>query len=142
MQRDGQAVTTPETRSVSVVLPARIALNANGREHYRAVAQAVHQVRAAFRHAAVDLAPLASPFIVETTLTFPRRDRRRDSSNWLYPTAKAALDGIVDAHVIVDDSDAHVTRTVIHAHDIDPHLAKTAEDPARVRLTLTLTETS
>lgn len=130
---------TPETRSVSVVLDAKRTLNANGREHYQTRRRTIEHIRAAFRHAATDLAPLASPVVVEMRLTFPRRDRRRDSPNWI-PTAKAALDGIVDAHVIADDSDAHVTRTVIHAHDIDHNLAATSEHPARVRLTLTLTE--
>lgn len=129
----------PETRSISVVLDAKRTLNANGREHYQTRRRTIEHIRAAFRHAATDLAPLASPVVVEMRLTFPRHDRRRDSPNWI-PTAKAALDGIVDAHVIADDSDAHVTRTVIHAHDIDHHLAATHEHPARVRLTLTLTE--
>lgn len=129
----------PETRAVSVVLHAARTLNANGREHYQTKRRTIEHIRAAFRHAATDLAPLSSPVVVEMRLTFPRRDRRRDSPNWV-PTAKAALDGIVDAHVIEDDSDAHVTRTIIHAHDIDPQLAATDEQPARVRLTLTLTE--
>ena len=130
---------TPESRSVSVVLDAKRTLNANGREHYQTKRRTIEHIRAAFRHAATDLAPLSSPVVVEMRLTFPRRDRRRDSPNWI-PTAKAALDGIVDAHVIEDDSDVHVIRTIIHAHDIDPNLAKTAEDQARVRLTLTITE--
>lgn len=130
---------TPETRAVSVVLPAICALNANGREHYQTKRRRVERIRAAFKNASTELDPLTSPVVVEMRMTFPRRDRRRDSPNWV-PTAKAALDGIVDAHVIEDDSDAHVTRTIIHAHDIDPQLAATDEQPARVRLTLTLTE--
>lgn len=34
--------------------------------------------------------------------------RRRDSGNW-YLTAKAAVDGLVDAQVLEDDDDTHVT---------------------------------
>lgn len=132
-------MTIPESRSVSVVLASSRTLNANGREHYQTRRRAVEHIRAAFRHAAADLAPLTSPVVVEMRLTFPRRDRRRDSPNWL-PTAKAALDGIVDARVIEDDSDAHVIRTIIHRHDIDHLLAACHEHPARVRLTLTITE--
>lgn len=136
-------MVTPESRTISVVLPATLVLNANGREHYQTKRRRVEQIRAAFRHASEDMATLESPVVVEMQLHFPRRDRRRDSPNWM-PTAKAGLDGIVDSRVLDDDNDSHVVRTVVHAHDIDPHLAAQPDLdlPARVRLTLTITETT
>lgn len=130
-------------RTVSVVLDAHHVLNSNGRLHRHTHAKFSHAIRDLFRNAAGVLPPLETPVTIDVQLTFPRRDRRRDSPNWM-PTAKAALDGIVDAGVIVDDSDAHVPTTTVHAHLIDPTLAadKTTGARARLRLTITLTETS
>lgn len=132
-----------EARTVSVVLDAKRILNANDRLDRHTRARRSSEIRAAFKHASIDLAHLTTPVCVDVQLTFPRRDRRRDSPNWM-PTAKAALDGIVDSHVITDDSDNHVPRTTVLAHLIDPALrADPAEGLAtRVRLTITLTETS
>lgn len=134
---------TAEARTVSVVLDAKRILNANDRLDRHTRARRSSEIRAAFKHASIDLGHLTTPVHVDVQLTFPRRDRRRDSPNWM-PTAKAALDGIVDSHVITDDSDNHVPRTTVLAHLIDPALRAdpAAGRAARVRLTITLTETS
>lgn len=47
----------------------------------------------------------------------PPDQRRRDSSNW-FPTLKAAVDGLVDARVIKDDSDKYVIFDGIHPGEI------------------------
>lgn len=46
---------------------------------------------------------------IEVEVTWPD-NRRRDASN-LAPTAKAAIDGFVDAGLLLDDSDKYVERT-------------------------------
>lgn len=43
---------------------------------------------------------------VEITLwLYPRDNRRRDASNFLYFTSKFVVDGLVDAKVLTDDND-------------------------------------
>lgn len=121
------------SRSVSVVLPVEWVLTANGRYHHMVHANCTRKIRAAFAHAAEDLAPLASPVTAEYQLEF-KRGHRRDSPNWS-PTFKAGLDGLVDARVIEDDDDRHVRPTVTHPHEVDNQLPD-----QHIRLTITLTE--
>jgi crossover junction endodeoxyribonuclease RusA len=70
--------------------------------------QAHHRTIAAWREAAAwsaqsaRLPRLARAFIL-AELRFTT-NRRRDPNNW-YPTAKAAIDGLVDAGVFVDDNE-------------------------------------
>lgn len=57
---------------------------------------------------------------------------RRDPGNW-YPTAKAIVDGLVDAELIHDDSDTYV---------VGPDLRRERPNgPARVTVTITPLET-
>lgn len=131
---------SPQSRVVSVVLPADTTLNSNRRADsapYRR-APRTDAIRSAFRHAAHGMHPLTTPVNVELQLEFGR-NARRDAPNW-WPTAKAAIDGLVDAALIADDSDKHVTRTVFPAHTTDPALRATKTTGARVRLTITITE--
>lgn len=93
-----------EPRTWTVELPDRLLLlNANDRLHWR-----VRRDRtAAIRTAAWALAKqmkiplLARAYIVAEYC--PTDRRRRDPANWA-PTAKAAVDGLVDAGVLPDDS--------------------------------------
>lgn len=125
---------TAESRSVSVILPVEWLLTSNQRVHHMVRSTRTHSIRDAFKNSAADVAPLATPVEVLVELEF-RRAHRRDAPNW-WVTAKAAIDGLVDSGVIADDSDRHVTRTVIPAHTVNPQLPE-----RHVRLTITLTET-
>jgi crossover junction endodeoxyribonuclease RusA len=95
-------------RSVRYTLsfpPGTPLINVNTREHYRARAK----VTAALRAAACVLArsegiPPLGRIRVRATYYPPDR-RRRDSSNVLFLSLKAALDGITDAGVLSDDND-------------------------------------
>ena len=100
-------------RTVSLVWPVDqlVNLNAERSLHHYQRARLVRPIREAFRHAAVDLAPLDGPVVVVGR--FQWADRRvRDTSNWL-PTLKAAVDGLVDAGVIARDDDKTVRDTRI-----------------------------
>jgi len=57
----------------------------------------------------------------DATLTFASR-HHRDIANW-YPTAKAALDGVVDAGFLDDDDTAHVDGPHLY-EAVDPALAR------------------
>ncbi len=96
-------------RTYTVTFPAGLELlNANGRTHWRHR----HRVTAMLRETAAWLArvqhipPLARARIV--AVYEPPDSRRRDAPNW-YPSFKAAIDGLVDAGVLPDDSDRYVT---------------------------------
>jgi hypothetical protein len=54
--------------------------------------------------------------IARITATVHRADRRTDcDAHNRYPTVKAAVDGIVDAGVLADDCDRHLTALTIRA---------------------------
>lgn len=127
------APPAPQTRSASAVVPTDILMTSNQRLHHHERAKRTRQLRSTFHALAADLAPLASPVTVTFQLTF-RRNHRRDSPNW-WPSAKAAIDGIVSAGVLVDDSDKHITATTIPAHDVNPELPE-----QHACLTITITE--
>lgn len=133
------------TRTVTVELPAKHVMNANRRTdaHPRVRPIKTRAVRDAFTDAAHGLAPLTTPVEVTVRLAFARKHSRRDSPNW-YPTVKAAIDGLVSAGVIADDSDAHIHWTHFAAHTVDHQLAARPKDglDTRVRLTITLTTTT
>ena len=82
-------------------------LNANQRMHWAKKARLTRDWRwTAHRRAQqASLSPLARAHIT-VTLSFPDR-RRRDVNNY-QPTAKAIVDGLVDAGVLPDDSDAYL----------------------------------
>lgn len=84
-------------------------INANQRLHHHARAKLTRAWRTAtaatidrgwfpdhYRHAHITVA-----------IRFPT-NHRRDVGNY-YPTAKAIVDGLVDAGVLADDSDTHIT---------------------------------
>ena len=97
--------------STVVIEPPPCALiNANDRLHYQAKAK----LTKAWREAAAGaiwvnprVKPLHESARVIVAVRFPT-NHRRDVGNY-YPTAKAILDGLVDAGVLPDDNDQHVT---------------------------------
>lgn len=134
----------PRSETFAVTLTADRTLNSNRRldSHKRVRPVRTKEIRAAFQTAATGTQPLGLPVVVAWRLTFGRR-HRRDSPNW-YPTSKAAIDGLVEAGVIEDDSDTNILHTRIDAHLVDPTLRadKTRGIPARAILTITITETT
>jgi hypothetical protein len=104
-------------------------LNANQRLHWAPKARITKTIRDAAhiltRQAKVPR--LESARIV--CVYEPNDQRRRDRSNW-HPSAKAAVDGVVDAGVLADDSDRYLD---------GPHI-KIGEVHPRGRLVLHITE--
>ncbi|HWB35564.1 MAG TPA: hypothetical protein VHA75_06015 [Rugosimonospora sp.] len=97
------------SRSWTVVIPAPAPfLNANHRHDRRGRAAVVRAWRdAANVHARAARVPLLGRAHITITIRFADK-RRRDVHN-LYPTAKALVDGVVDAGVLPDDSDQYLT---------------------------------
>lgn len=52
---------------------------------------------------------------VSITATIHRTDNRRADAHNRLPTIKAAIDGVVDAGVLLDDSDKHIASLTIEA---------------------------
>lgn len=80
-------------------------LNANRRQHWTAHATAVRAWREAAGWAAkaAKLPALGPSRVVAELVMCPRRTARIDPANWA-PTAKAVVDGLVDAGIWPDDN--------------------------------------
>lgn len=108
-----------------LVLPAAGAwITANQRHHWRRTAALVKiwRGRASWEAKRLGVPTLVAARVI-AELQFRDR-RRRDPANWA-PTAKAALDGLVDAGVFADDD---ATRVV----GPDMRLGETAKEPALI----------
>jgi crossover junction endodeoxyribonuclease RusA len=82
-------------------------INANGRLHHHAKAKLTRAWREA-ACAAVGFEPYHYRHAhITVHIRFPT-NHRRDVGNY-YPTAKACVDGLVDARLLADDSDDHIT---------------------------------
>lgn len=95
-----------QPRSWTIELPAGMTLiNANDRLHWAVKARLTKTIRDAAhiitRQAKV---PRLEKARIEFFFHPGPRIRRRDAANW-FPSAKAAVDGVVDAGVLADDSD-------------------------------------
>lgn len=102
-------MTTPAAAGTQTIVlePPAPFINANSRNHFREKAALTKKWRAAAREAAFDLLPCtANRAHITCTVRFSD-NRRRDVGN-LFPTAKACLDGIVDAGLLEDDDDTRV----------------------------------
>lgn len=101
--------------ALSFVIPRKECISSNDRLHFQVARKRV----ASLRDIATQTAHLAGATRVRgvvdiiVTLSWPDR-RRRDAPN-MWPTVKALIDGMTDAGVLEDDSDAHVRRTVFQA---------------------------
>lgn len=112
-----------------VIDPPCAFLNANDRPHHHAKAKLTKAWRASAQ-AAIWVNPRVQPkhqyAHIIVSIRWPDK-RRRDPGNW-YPTAKAIVDGLVDAGVLIDDDDAHV---------IGPDMRREYPNgPARVTVTI------
>ena len=98
-----EAVRGPHGGSVEIVIPApAMFINSNDRRHRMAEAKLTKAWRQAAYVACRNIGPLNWPVQITVEVWKPRANRY-DPGN-LYPTAKACLDGIVDAGLLPDDS--------------------------------------
>lgn len=106
-------------RTWAVELPAGLPLlNANRRVHWRVR----HERTKAIREAAYLLARGQVPALTRAQVIAEYRppDRRRRDVHNLYPSAKAAVDGLVDAGVLPDDSDRYLIGPDMRCGDVEP----------------------
>lgn len=127
-------MTRSETLTIIWPRAELIDMNAERRMHHHQRARLVKAIREETARTAADIAAFDGP--VTIAVRFQWGDHhRRDSSN-LFPTAKAAVDGLTDAGVLPGDHDAIVRDTAIGV-DLPPNLAL----KGYARMTLTITET-
>ena len=119
------------SHTIRLDVPAAWWMTSNQRMHHMERARRTGYVRHAAKLAARGLAPLASPVTISAAIGLPTA-RRFDPPN-SSPTVKAAIDGVVDAGVLADDSSKHVT-AVTFCRD------HCRTERGRYRLTLTITE--
>lgn len=87
--------------------PATELISANGREHWTQRAKVTKHLRElAEQEANLKRIPELNKVKIRAVY-YPPDNRRRDMSN-LFPSVKAAIDGIVDAGVLLDDNDKFV----------------------------------
>lgn len=100
---------------VSLNVPREWVLTSNQRLSWRAKANRTSYIRGAAawhgrafkgKHKRELDLPFPNRMHATAYLRFPT-ERRRDPANW-YPTVKAVVDGIVDAGVLVDDSQEYL----------------------------------
>lgn len=107
--------TTTTGRTVTVTLPPKLPLlSSNQRPHWATKARRTRLIRdtAAWTTRALREAPMER--VVVTAVVHPKTNRQFDPDNY-HPTAKAALDGVVDAGLLPDDDTRHVIRTSYEA---------------------------
>ncbi len=93
--------------SYHVALPVGLQLmNSNDREHWSKRAKVSSLIRATARGLCKDV-PKGLLKVKIRAVYYAPDNRRRDVSN-LFPSVKAAVDGLVDAGVIKDDNDKFV----------------------------------
>lgn len=116
-------------RTLTIPAPAPW-ISANDRPHWREKARRTSAWRAVTRLAARTDShdPLVTP--VAITITVHRASARKSDATNLAPTAKACIDGLVDAGWLPDDDDTHITATTFVA-------GEPRKPPA---LTITITE--
>ncbi len=108
--------TTP--RTFTVQLPAGLPLvNANKRMHRMRQADLTRGIREAAGHVSAHVPRLQRAHII---CEYRPPDRRRRDVHNLYPSAKAAVDGLVDVGVLPDDSDRYLIGPDMRCGDVEP----------------------
>lgn len=118
------------TQTMTLDLPRAVWMTQNGREHWRVKHRATQAVKMLARATArVQLRPAVRVHI-RVVVGYPPGVGRADAEN-AAPTIKAAVDGIVAARILPDDSSAYVTAQTV---------SRGERSPARgiYRLTITL----
>lgn len=98
-------------------------ITANQRHHWRTRARLTKEWRACAALVARSqrVPPIPGRVYIVATLHFANR-LRRDPNNWA-PTAKAAVDGLVDAKVLEDDSARYVVGPDMRLGEVTTELA-------------------
>lgn len=113
------------TATIYFGVPRTLLLTANQRLHWAAKKDRTKQLRhlAGTQAKTFKCAPMDSAHCI-VEITWPD-NRRRDAHN-LMPTIKACIDGIVDAGLLPDDDDSHLTgpdlRVTTHRYRV-PYMA-------------------
>lgn len=117
--------------TITVDIPSAMWLSSNHRHgNPHAKARKVADIRLLGRHAARDTPPIVGPVHITIYVGTPTA-RRFDAPN-AWDSAKPAIDGIVDAGVLADDSSDIVPRT---SFEMDPERTPRG----RYRLTIHIT---
>lgn len=111
-------MTAPLT--LALVLPTRMALNSNGREHPQVRAKRVREIRETVTYALASKPHYTQPVNIDCAITWAD-NRRRDAFNWA-ATLKPVVDQLVTLGILDDDSNRHVHRTSIWATEPKPSL--------------------
>lgn len=111
-----------------------ITMNAERRMHYQRRAKLVRAIRAEVAASAVDVEPFDGPVAITARFQWATK-RLRDSSN-AFPTAKAAIDGLVDAGALPHGDDDRWVRDTSIGVDLPANPAL----KGYARMTLTITE--
>lgn len=122
--------------SLSLTVGRQNVLNANQRLHHQAQAKIVKILRhAGYINARAQNLPTFTSANFLVHVAYPDR-RKRDVLN-LYPTAKAIIDGMVDAGVLADDNDDFLT-----GPDMRRAAPRLSGIPGVFTFTFTITETT
>lgn len=104
----------------TVELPAGEALlNANRRIHHHARARLTRNLRG-IAYWCVREAKVPHLERAHIVVEYRPPDRRRRDVHNLFPSAKAAVDGVVDAGVLTDDSDAYLIGPDMRLGAVEP----------------------
>lgn len=101
---------------ITLTIPAKTIINANGREHHMVRANKTKALRSLAKTAAQGLPPYTNHVWVRAYIDWPKINRKRDAAN-LAPTLKACVDGFTDAGLWPDDNDQHITGPHSYATD-------------------------
>lgn len=109
-----ETTTAPTMYEIDVPMwRSKPPLTANQRLHWRERHRRTKSVREAIRHHAGNIGPCKR---ITVQLHYrPGDNRRRDAPN-LHPTAKPAVDGLVDAGLVADDTPEYVTEVMPAIH--------------------------
>lgn len=119
------------SHTIRLDVPPAWWMTSNQRLHHMEKARRTRYVRHAAALLCRGLAPLTCPVTISVAVGLPTA-RRFDPPN-ASPTVKAAIDGIVEAGVLADDSSEHVAATTFCRDHC-------RTERGRYRLTLTITE--
>lgn len=125
-------------QTVDVRVPASVVLNSNDRLHWRPEGQRTAQIRMLGKIAGRTM--FAVPGTVKVRITvavWKGRASHYDPQN-LYPTAKAIVDGLRDAGVLVDDDHRHVEGPYIDHGGVNAALKGRTARSGSVVFTVTL----
>lgn len=107
-------------RALAIALPERLALlSSNQRQHWAAKAKRTRMIRDAAAWAARSHRAEPMSRVCVTAVIHPKTARRFDPHNY-QPTVKAAIDGLVDAGLLVDDDSKRVVSVAFRAGPKSP----------------------